>query len=397
VKGAELAGLVVREGLRPAGLLTASSCGGAGVGGALGGEVDLVLGEAGEDPGEHPSDAGRVVDGLAEALEHDALGVQVVGDPDHLGEAAAEPVERGDHYDVAIADVVEQRGQAGAVELASGGLVLKDAIDGQPRLGEGVVLAVEVLFAGADSDVADGRCHDPSVSEVGPVSQAETRLSDGLLRTSDLRRWSIVTARSGLSHRYAIETAPSGGEAWWNGRVASLLMDAAGWSAIVAVVAALISGVLVVLARRQARSAAASAQAAHEQVDIMRKQLDADQQDRDLRDRPDFKVHSEAFRTDADIWRLRIERVGGPDVVMLSVVLDSYDAPPVRLRIVGGSQSSRSLLGASAFVDIAADPGWAVIANQATAELLLTSIEVGGRQRKWKRSVPVDLTPIRMV
>ena len=68
-----------------------------------------------EDPRHHLTDRGGEVDALANGLEDDAPLAQVGHGGQYVRHAAPEPVQ-GDHGDrVALAGVVRQGGQAGAV------------------------------------------------------------------------------------------------------------------------------------------------------------------------------------------------------------------------------------------------------------------------------------------
>jgi len=79
--------------------------------------------------------------------------VEVVGERQQILDGAAEPVELPDDEGVAGAQVVEGRGQAGAVGLPGGDLLLEDA---EASGGvQGVELELEVLLVGGDAGEAD--------------------------------------------------------------------------------------------------------------------------------------------------------------------------------------------------------------------------------------------------
>jgi hypothetical protein len=198
-------------------------------------------------------------------------------------------------------------------------------------------------------------------------------------------------------------------------------MDATGWGDVVAVVAALISAAAAVfarsqvkLARRQAASAELSADAAQQQVEIMRRQFDAEQEERDERGRPDFTVidkgyqfstevrpavrgtgHTTRAEVEVEVRRLQLERRGGPYVVDLTVELEGHSAAPAELRLCGGPLNVRAMLGTPVTVEIVAKPGWQLAPERVRVELSLTIAEVDGARRRWERRVAVDVVSIR--
>lgn len=80
----------------PAGVPAAQPGGFAGGGGSLVHELTLVTGEGSEDPGEHPTGGGGVVNPFAQRpQQHPGLGEGLDG-ADHPGQRPSQPVERDD-------------------------------------------------------------------------------------------------------------------------------------------------------------------------------------------------------------------------------------------------------------------------------------------------------------
>ena len=80
----------VRPAGRPAGVAPAQPGGCSGGGGAFVDEFAFVLGEGGEDAGEHPPGGGRVVDALAQRPQQHLVVGQSLDGADHGGQGAAE-------------------------------------------------------------------------------------------------------------------------------------------------------------------------------------------------------------------------------------------------------------------------------------------------------------------
>jgi len=129
-----------------------------GVGGALGGEGALHLGEQRQ---EQESDAAHALAGgadrqrVGQGPDADAASGEVVDEVEDLAEVAADPVQ-GVHDDrVAGAGVAEQLVQAVPVGGRAGLLVGPGPLGGDARGGQGVELAFQALFRGGDAGVAE--------------------------------------------------------------------------------------------------------------------------------------------------------------------------------------------------------------------------------------------------
>ena len=122
---------------------------------ALADDIAFHLRERGLDLQEGPARRCGGVHGRVDCTESDATLGELVDERDELASASAEPVEVQDNQNVAAAQVVEARGQIGAIGRGSGGAILEHALatGGVER----VELAVEDLaaFGGGDAGVAD--------------------------------------------------------------------------------------------------------------------------------------------------------------------------------------------------------------------------------------------------
>src|SRR5439155_20778610 len=91
-------------------------------------------------------------EGAGEDAHADAAFVQILGDGQDVFDRPAEAVEFPDAERVAGSQVVQCRGEAGAVSGAGGDLLLEDAA--AAGLGEGVALELEVLAVGGHAGQA---------------------------------------------------------------------------------------------------------------------------------------------------------------------------------------------------------------------------------------------------
>jgi len=163
-QGADLAGLDGGESGWSAGVAAAQACGCSGGGGAFVDEFAFVLGEGGEDAGEHPPGGGRVVDALTQGAQQHLVFGEPFDGANHGGQGAAEAIQSDNRDRVACAHVVQQRDKPGPVVAGPGELVGEDPC--APGGGQRVVLGFQGLVVGGDPRVPDDR-HAVSVAELG--------------------------------------------------------------------------------------------------------------------------------------------------------------------------------------------------------------------------------------
>ena len=102
---------------------------------------------------EEPARRRTGVDGVGEALELDALLVQMANQIDQLLDAAAQTIQLPDHERVTLAQHFESLGQAGTRGPRAAHLVLKDLL--AASLGQGFALKFQVLILRRDARITD--------------------------------------------------------------------------------------------------------------------------------------------------------------------------------------------------------------------------------------------------
>lgn len=129
------------------------SCGLQACPGPLHNEFPFHLRHAGHDMEEKSTRRRRGVDLVREALEMDALGLEVRHQIHQALHATPQAVELPDHQGILLAEMGERLLQPRAVISGSAHPVGEYALT--PGLAEGMGLEVEVLVFGGDEDLAD--------------------------------------------------------------------------------------------------------------------------------------------------------------------------------------------------------------------------------------------------
>src|SRR5574337_1663656 len=121
--------------------------------GTLDGQLALHLGETGHHMEEEAAGRRAGVDGVGQAVELDAMLVQLSDQIDQLLDAAAQAIQLPDHERVTLAQHFESLGQTWTVGARAAHLVLEDLL--APSLSQGFALQLKVLILRRDARIAD--------------------------------------------------------------------------------------------------------------------------------------------------------------------------------------------------------------------------------------------------